>query len=254
MHTEHEVRSTQAKAGGLGLAATAGSALLAGTSTWPLLDSLALAGAAAGSVATAAAAAHHRFYFEPRRRFRRELGGPTGWLDAQDLAAAASAEAVRKHAAGTWADRDPWRHPVNVSGWEAGRLVSGPRHLRRRPVYSPWARGIGILGPQGSGKTQYLIRLLLDAPGAVVAPSTKPELAEATMALRARQGPVYVFNPTGLGTLANTFSWDPISGCADQAVADRRAWALVRGGGAASGTDRAQFWAQKAQEIIRCYL
>ena len=253
MRTEHDVRTTQAKVGGLGMALTAGSALLAGASTWPLLDSLALTGAAAGSVATAGAAAHHRYYFVPKRRFRRELGGPTGWLDAQDLAATAGPDAVRKHAAGTW-PRDPWQHPVNMSGWEAGRLVSGPRHLRGRPVYSPWARGIGILGPQGSGKTQYLIRLLLEAPGAVVAPSTKPELAEATMALRAASGPVYVFNPTALGQLENTFHWDPVSGCTDQGVADKRAWALVRGGSPPGGSDRAEFWAQKAQEIIRCYL
>lgn len=132
--------------------------------------------------------------------------------------------------------------------------MSGPRHLRRRRVYSPWTRGIGILGPQGSGKTQYLIGLLLQAPGAVVVPSTKPELALATMTARAAVGPVAVFNPAELGELASTLAWDPVAGCDAHATADARAWALVRGGGAAAGTHAAEFWAQKAQEIIRAYL
>jgi hypothetical protein len=52
----------------------------------------------------------------------------------------------------------------------------------------------------------------------------------------------------------NTFFWDPVSGCENQQVAESRAWALVRGGGGAEGTERADFWARKAQEIIRCYL
>ena len=252
--TEHEVRAAQVRAGGLGATVAAGSAALGTATGVPLLDAIALLGGAAGSVTAAAAACHHRYFFEPNRRFRRELGGPAGWLDEQDLAATAGAGAVRRLAVGTWGARDPWRYAVSVSGWEAGRLVSGPRRLRGRPVYSPWARGVGILGPQGSGKTQYLIPLLLNAPGAAVVPSTKPELAEATMAIRAASGPVYVFNPTRLGALANTFRWDPVAGCADQAVADKRAWALVRGGSPPGGSERAQFWAQKAQEIIRCYL
>ncbi|OLM28266.1 hypothetical protein Ae717Ps2_6605c [Pseudonocardia sp. Ae717_Ps2] len=252
--TEHEVRAVEVRVGAAGAAAAVGSAVLGAATGVPLVDAIALLGGAAGSVTAAAAACHHRYYFEPNRRFRRELGGPAGWLDEQDLRSTAGADAVRQLAVGTWGERDPWAHHVAVSGWEAGRLVSGPRRLRGRRVYSPWARGIGILGPQGSGKTQYLIRMLLDAPGAVVAPSTKPELAEATLALRAESGPVYVFNPGRLGTLENTFRWNPVAGCADQAIADKRAWALVRGGTPPGGSERQEFWSLKAQEIIRCYL
>jgi type IV secretion system protein VirD4 len=252
--TDGEITRLHAQAGTAGVAATAASAWLAGATSWPLLDSLALVGATAGSMLTAATVAHRSWWTHPHTRLRRALGGPVGWLDGHDLTASCGAAAVRRHAAGLWPGRDHHRAPVTWAGWEAGRLVSGPRHLRRRRVYSPWTRGIGILGPQGSGKTQYLIGLLLQAPGAVVVPSTKPELALATMAARAAVGPVAVFNPAELGELASTLAWDPVAGCDAHATADARAWALVRGGGAAAGTHAAEFWAQKAQEIIRAYL
>lgn len=251
--TDGEITRRHAQVGTAGVATTAASAWLGGATSWPLLDSLALVGAAAGSGLTAATVAHHAWWTHPRTRLRRSLGGPVGWLDAHHLADACGATTVRRHAAGLWPQRDP-QSPVSWAGWEAGQLVSGPRRLRGRRVYSPWTRGIGILGPQGSGKTQYLIRLLLQAPGAVVVPSTKPELALATMTARAQLGPVAVFNPARLGDLTSTLAWDPVAGCTAHATADARAWALVRGGGAASGTERAEFWAQKAQKIIRCYL
>ncbi len=251
--TDGEVTRLHAQAGTAGVATTAASAWLAGATSWPVIDSLALVGAAAGSVVTAATSAHRSWWTHPHTRLRRTLGGPVGWLDTHDLADTCGAAAVRRHAAGLWPERDHPRAPVTWAGWEAGQLVSGPWRLRRRRVYSPWTRGIGILGPQGSGKTQYLIGLLLQAPGAVVVPSTKPELALATMEARAAVGPVAVFNPAELGELASTLAWDPVAGCDTHATADARAWALVRGGGAA-GTQAAEFWAQKAQEIIRCYL
>ena len=111
-----------------------------------------------------------------------------------------------------------------------------------------------MVGPQGSGKTQFLVNVVLDAPGAAVVPSTKPELVVLTRQLRERVGPTAVFNPSLLGSIGSDFCWDPISGCTDQQTADRRAWALVRGSGGAAGIDRADFWAGKAQEILRCYL
>lgn len=215
---------------------------------------------------------HRRWYFEPTRVFRRELGGPDGWLDRHDLARSAGEEGIRRTAHPGAAP--PQGAPVTAYGWRVGHLVSGGPWLRwtwrprsvspgrwgrnwwptRRAVYSPWARGFGIVGPQGSGKTQFLVHAVLDSPGAVVVASTKPELAVLTRRLRSRVGPTRVFNPSLLGSIGSDFCWDPISGCTDQGVADRRAWALVRGGGGAAGVDRADFWAGKAQEILRCYL
>ena len=148
----------------------------------------------AGSVAVTAAAhtgyvlalllvggtsAHRWWYFGPTRVFRRELGGPDGWLDRHDLARGAGAHEVRAVAPPA-SDRPVG--PVTDFGWEVGRLESGGlrvrltwwprsrwpgarlRHWRPqpRPVYSPWARGFGVVGPQGSGKTQFLVNVVLD--------------------------------------------------------------------------------------------
>lgn len=214
---------------------------------------------------------HRRWYFHPTRSFRRELGGSDGWLDRHDLVRAAGEHGVRAAAPPGSGRPDG---PVTDYGWQVGRLESGgiatrlmwwPRAwwpggwLRNwrpigRPVFSPWSRGFGVVGPQGSGKTQFLVNVILDSPGAAVIPSTKPELVVLTRALRERVGPTAVFNPSLLGQVGSDFRWDPISGCTDQGVADRRAWALVRGSGGAGGIDRADFWAGKAQEILRCYL
>jgi hypothetical protein len=198
--------------------------------------------------------AHWRWYFGRRQVFLRELGGPAGWLNRHDLADTAGLDALRR-AAGAPRTGPPVSLPgVNRWGFEVGRLVSGSRRLRGTRVYSPWCRGAGIVGPQGSGKTQFLIGVVLSAPGAVLVTSTKPELVVATQRLRERVGPTAVFNPSQLGALLNTFWWDPVVGCQDQDTADRRAWALVRGAGGAEGVKRADFWAAKAQEIVRCYL
>src|SRR3954454_5310760 len=214
---------------------------------------------------------HRWCYFHPTRAFRRELGGPDGWLDRHDLARSAGADGVRAAAPPGSGRPDG---PITDYGWQVGRLVSGGLRVRlvwwpraRRPgppltnwrpqpraVYSPWSRGFGVVGPQGSGKTQFLVNVILDAPGAAVVPSTKRELVVLTRALRERVGPTAVFNPSLLGSISSDLRWDPISRCTDQGVADRRAWALVRGSGGAAGIDRADFWAGKAQEILRCYL
>jgi hypothetical protein len=216
--------------------------------------------------------AHRRWYFGPTRVFRRELGGPDGWLDRHDLARSAGEHGVRASAP-PGVGSGPGA-PVTDYGWLVGRLVSGGPRVRLvwrprawwpgrwlrnwrpqpREVFSPWARGFGVVGPQGSGKTQFLVNVVLDSPGAAVVPSTKPELVVLTRELRERVGPTAVFNPSMLGSIGSDFCWDPISGCADQGIADRRAWALVRGSGGAAGIDRADFWAGKAQEILRCYL
>src|SRR5919202_3062600 len=65
--------------------------------------------------------AHRWWYFHPTRAFRRELGGPDGWLDRHDLARTAGEHGVRAAApAGSSRDRS-----VTDYGWRVGRLVSG---------------------------------------------------------------------------------------------------------------------------------
>jgi type IV secretion system protein VirD4 len=200
---------------------------------------------------------HHRWYFSARKRLRRTLGAG-GWLDRYDLRTSAGERAMR--AQGEYIRpglpaRLPGgrKQPVGEYATCLGRLVTGSQSVRGSRVYSPHSRGMLVMGPTGSGKTSWMVHSVLDFPGAAYVTSTKPELVEMTAGIRARRGPVYVFNPANLGGIATTFGWDPAGGCEDQATADARAWGLVRGGGGMAGVERPDFWAQKAQEIIRCY-
>jgi type IV secretion system protein VirD4 len=200
---------------------------------------------------------HHRWYFSARKRLYRRLG-KGGWLDRYDLRTSAGERAMRAQAEyirpGLPARLPNGRkQPVGEYGTCLGRLVTGSRGVRGSRVYSPHSRGMLVMGPSGSGKTSWMTHSILDFPGAAYVTSTKPELVEMTAAIRARRGPVYVFNPANLGGIATTFTWDPAGGCEDQATADACAWGLVRGGGGMAGVERPDFWAQKAQEIIRCY-
>ena len=52
-----------------------------------------------------------------------------------------------------------------------------------------------ILGPREAATLEPVIPFILDAPGAVVTTSTRPDNLAATMTARARRGPVGVFDP-----------------------------------------------------------
>jgi len=214
-------------------------------------------GMIAGGLLLGGAVAHNRWYFSPGKRLHRTLG-EDGWLTRYDLKKSAGAAAMRDQGNHVRPDLPSrvglHRQSINEYATCVGRVVSGRRWIRRKRVYSQHSRGVLVLGPQGSGKSQWLVHQVFDFPGGVYVSSTKPELAMMAAAARAQRGPVHVFNPSNYGNLGSSFSWDPVQGCDDQAVADARAWALVRGGGGAAGVDRSDFWAQKAQEIIRCYL
>ncbi|MCF7547290.1 type IV secretory system conjugative DNA transfer family protein [Pseudonocardia sp. WMMC193] len=170
----------------------------------------------------------------PTLRLRRRIG-VDGFLDLHQYRTAAGRRGAR-------------------GGTSVGRLVSGTALLFGRRVYTPHRRGVLVVGPQGAGKSSLLVDPIRHFPGPAYVTSTKTELADLTAATRALAGPVHVFNPTGLGGVASTLRWDPVAGCRDPAVADARARALVRGGGGATGTQNADFWAAKASEILRCYL
>lgn len=228
----------------------------------PLLTAAAAVGAAAlagappvlvAAVEAGAGVAVLLWWQRSAARVRR-LYGHGGWMGVRSYIEAATKRATRSvnppapRLAGAAA------RPVNRHGAMLGRLVTGPLLIRGCRVLSAWTRGILMLGPPGSGKTSMLVGLVLDAPGAAYVSSTKTELFDLTADFRGQHGAVRVFNPTGLGGRRSTFVWNPLSGCTDGAVADKRARALVRGGGGAAGSGSKEFWADKASEIVRCYL
>ena len=125
---------------------------------------------------------------------------------------------------------------------------------RRVDCYASVEDSMAILGPPRSGKGYNLvIPFILDAPGAVVTTSTRPDNLAATMTARVRRGPVGVFDPQGLALgVSGTLRWSPIRGCQDPQTAMMRAGALCAG--AAGGVKDANFWQQQTEVVVRCLL
>jgi type IV secretory pathway TraG/TraD family ATPase VirD4 len=111
-----------------------------------------------------------------------------------------------------------------------------------------------VLGPPRSGKGLHLaIPMILDAPGAVIATSTRPDNLTATLHRRQATGPVAVFDPQGLARgIPNGTRWSPIRGCEDPHVAMIRAKALTAG--TTNGVTDASFWQASAEMVVRCLL
>jgi type IV secretion system protein VirD4 len=87
-------------------------------------------------------------------------------------------------------------------------------------------------------------------PGPVLSVAATPGVFEATCGIRARRGPVHVFNPRGAGGVASTVRGNPLEGCQDPTIATRRAaafaWSVSQW--TAEGTG---FWASKASDYLR---
>jgi type IV secretory pathway TraG/TraD family ATPase VirD4 len=111
-----------------------------------------------------------------------------------------------------------------------------------------------ILGPPRSGKGYNLvIPFILDAPGAVITTSTRPDNLAATMTERMKRGPVGVFDPQGLAKgVAGGLRWSPIRGCELPQTAMLRAGALCAG--AAGRVEGGNFWQQQTEVVVRCLL
>lgn len=189
----------------------------------------------------------------PSVRVRRMLGHD-GWAGWRDLRAGLSADGLRR-TYGREVRPDlagKRREPATEYGLPVGRLVTGSLGVRGQRVYFPHSYGVLIAGPPGAAKSSQLANFVLTAPGGVYVSTTKTEFVKHTAAVREQKGRTWVFNPGGIGGVPSTFGWNPVEGCHDQRIAKARAAAMVRGGSAA--TENADFWAGKAEEIIRCYL
>ncbi|MEU4292085.1 type IV secretory system conjugative DNA transfer family protein [Kribbella sp. NPDC026596] len=108
-----------------------------------------------------------------------------------------------------------------------------------------------VAGPR-AGKTGLMMNHLLDAPGAVIATSTKTDILDITRSQRAKRGPVWVFDPDGLTDDGSTITFDPLTGCTDPGVVMDRASDLLDGVGAKS--DDAEHWLNLARQALTALL
>jgi type IV secretion system protein VirD4 len=146
-------------------------------------------------------------------------------------------------------------NPAEV-GWYLGR-ADEPRGGQ---LWVPWDRTAGVIGPQGSGKTlDLLIPALLSAPGAALVTLTKVDDLLLSFPVRSRDGrPCLVLDPFGLARELPELVWDPIAGCVDPMVAERRAKAFTAGTikaslGGGYGDDAARFYAAEAAKVIQAF-
>ncbi len=140
------------------------------------------------------------------------------------------------------------------AGWRIGRSW----RPRAGELWCPWDRTAGVIGPQGSGKTLDLLTpALLGAAGAALVTLTKTDDLLLTISRRSQRGPVAVLDPFGLAPGLPQFVWDPIVGCVDPMVAERRAKAFtagtVKGASAAQWDDAARFYAAEAAKVLQAY-
>ncbi len=142
-------------------------------------------------------------------------------------------------------------------GW---RLGTAAQPHTKRSLWVPWDRTTGVIGPQGSGKTlDLLVPALLGAPGAALVTLTKADDLLLTIDARSSgDRPCLVLDPFGLAPGLPELVWDPIAGCVDPMIAERRAKAFTAGtvvGSVAGGhgDDAARFYAAEAAKVIQAF-
>ena len=141
-------------------------------------------------------------------------------------------------------------------GWRLGKA----KEPHGGQLWVPWDRTAGVIGPQGSGKTlDLLVPALLGAPGAAMTTLTKvDDLLLSFTSRSGRDRPCVVLDPFGLVPGLAEVVWDPIRGCVDPLVAERRAKAFTAGtvkGAVAGGNgdDAARFYAAEAAKVLQGY-
>lgn len=126
---------------------------------------------------------------------------------------------------------------------------------RGRQVWATVEDSILLIGPPRSGKGLHIvINSILDAPGAVVTTSTRPDNITATLRARQDKGPVAVFDPQRIAPgLPAGLRWSPVRGCEDPLTA------MIRAAGLSTATDfgsvaGGDFWQGKTTAAIQVLL
>ena len=138
-----------------------------------------------------------------RRRRRYQ-----GFATSRELKRNLSAAAVRKDAKVTRPSMLGGTRGLPASEYGIHLCTGG---TPSRALYSGLRNCVQAYGTTGAGKTAYLGSVILDAPGSVIAQSSRTDLRAHTVLARADEGPVYDFAPGIAGTGTN-FGWSPLAG------------------------------------------
>ena len=139
----------------------------------------------------------------------------------------------------------PGLHPSQAAvtiGWAKGQELAGSRE-----------DSYLLIAPPRVGKTGMMACWAADAPGAMLATSTRTDLYAHTAIPRMRLGDLHVLNPGGDGGIPSTLQWSPLDGCTSPAIAIERAGYLMAAAPKdSSGKDA--WWDAKGAELLRLML
>lgn len=131
---------------------------------------------------------------------------------------------------------EPMR-PVMPVGVPIGITVGGGQRL-----YGSWEdMHIDIWGPRTGKTTSRAVPAILAAPGAVLATSNKRDVVDATRDVRAKRGPVWVFDPQNVALEEPTWWWNPLSYVTDEVRAAKLAEHFASGSREAGARTDAYF-------------
>ena len=100
-----------------------------------------------------------------------------------------------------------------------------------RRLYAAFELHFLILAPPRTDKTGLLADRIIRHPGPCLTTSTRADLHQLTSNVRRfrGRGPVYVFNPEGVGDVRSTFAWDLLGVCTEELMAFKMADWLAGG-------------------------
>ena len=128
-------------------------------------------------------------------------------------------------------------------------------HARGRELWCAVEDSALLVGPPRMGKGLHVvIPWVLDAPGAVIATSTRPDTLAVTHHARAARGPVAIFDPQRLAGLPGGLRWSPVRGCEIPRTALVRARGLAAGAGYGRTVSDSDFWSGQTEAALRCLL
>ncbi|MFC8797022.1 type IV secretory system conjugative DNA transfer family protein [Promicromonospora sp. NPDC057138] len=201
---------------------------------------LAAAGAVAWLIARAVAGMNHRQARSPHHT--------PGTATRRDVAHAASQRTLLKRSKTL---RPSLRKPTpSQVGYQLGTAHG-------QGVWASVEDSLLVLGPPRSGKGLHMVvNAILDAPGAVVATSTRPDALTVTLKARERVGPVAVFDPQHLAKgLPAGLRWSIVRGCEDPLTAMIRATGLASATGlGGGGTENGGFWEGMTRSALQAML
>jgi type IV secretion system protein VirD4 len=190
----------------------------------------------------------HRGAQETAGRWNRSSARHQGMAGRWQLLWTSSTWAMRRHmtvlrpsfAALTWWERlrmpvEQFAVPLTRVGWFR--------------IWSTVEEMVCQYGRPRRGKSGQLIHWVVDAPGAAVVASTKPDLKRMTEGLRRKVGPTHCFNPTAIGDVPSTIGFDPLVDCEDPERAGERAVDLISGGAGRADGDGKR-WDAQAQRVM----